>query len=364
MPTTDKRHPYMVHDLTDGRRVRGASLSADGQYVCVSYQTTERGGNSRWDYELRDVKTGRVLSRPTHNMRWMPRSTAWITEEREQGQRVLYKVNPLTGERTRWAAGLPEGSYTVSPTEDYLIITATEEGPKEDAGVFEVTEMDDRQPGWRKRSYLVRFDVRTGVSQRITFGSKGQYLADISADGQKLLIGASYSWLAQRPTEVGDYYLMDARTLKVDTLLRCEGFLGGAQFSPDGKQLLFTGTPEAFNRIGCQLPADRTPSMTENELFLYDIATRQVTPLTKDFDPSVDGGVDWSWADGMIYFRAECRDYVYLYQLNPKTGKIQKLPAKGDDVYRFDMAAHAPVLAYLSYKTMEPASAYVATIKP
>ena len=358
-PTIDKRHPYMVHDLTDGRRVRGVSLSPDGRYVFVSYQTTERGGNSRWDYELRDVKTGQVLSRPTQNIRWMPRTTAWIAEEREQGQRVLYKVNPLTGQRSRWTAGLPDGSYTISPAEDFLIITASEEGPKEDPGVFEVTEMDDRQPGWRKRNYLVRYDVASGVSQRITFGSKGQYLADISADGTKLLIGSSYSRLSKRPTEVADYYVMDARTLKVDTLLQCEGFLGGAGFSPDGRQILFTGNPEAFNRIGCQLPADRTPSMTENELFLYDIATKKVTPLTKDFDPSVDGGADWSLADGKIYFRAECRDYVYLYQLDPKSGKIVQLPCKGDDIYRFDMAAHASVLAYLSYNTLEPASAYV-----
>ena len=362
VPTTDQRHPYMVHDLTDGRRVRGVSLSPDGRMVCVSYQTTERGGNSRWAYELRDTKTGRLISRPTHNVRWMPRTAAWLEEEREQGLRVLYKVNPTTGERTRWAAGLPEGSYTVSPTEDYLIVTAEEEGPKEDKDVFEVVEMDDRQPGWRKRHYLVRFDVLSGISQRITFGPKGQYLEDISQDGTRLLIGSSYSRLARRPTEVQDVYIMDARTLKADTLLRGEGFLGGAQFSPDGRQLLLTGTPEAFDRIGCQLPPDRTPSMTENELFLYDIATRQVTPLTKDFDPSVEGSADWSWADGKVYFRAECRDYIYLYQLDPKTGKIVQLPCKGDDVYRFDMAAHAPVLAYLSYNTLEPASAYVATI--
>ena len=362
--STLNSHPYMVHDLTDGKRVRSVAVSPQGHYVCVGYQTTERGGNSRWDYELRDVKTGRLLSRPTHNVRWMPQTEAWLEEAREAGQRVLYKVSPLTGERTRWAAGVPDGSYTVSPTEDYLVITATEEGPKEDKDVFEVLEMDDRQPGWRTRSYLMKFDVQSGISQRITFGPKGQYLSDISQDGQRLLISSSYSRLAKRPTEVQDIYIMDSKTLKVDTVLQCEGFLGGGCFSPDGSQILFTGTPEAFNRIGCQLPASVTPSMTENELFLYDIATKKVTPLTKDFDPSIDGGADWSWADGQIYFRAECRDYVYLYQLDPKTGKIQKLPAKGDDVYRFDMAAHAPVLAYLSYNTMEPASAYVATINP
>ena len=358
VPTLAKEHPYMVHDLTDGRRVRGINLSADGQFATVSYQTTERGGQSRWEYELLDVKTQRVLSRPTQNVRWMPRTCAYIEEVWEDGKRMLYKVNPLTGERSVFAAGVPKGGYTISPTEDYLIITAEEEGPKEDKEVFEVLEMDDRQPGWRDRNYLVKMDLASGIAQRITFGTKGEYLNSISPDGQKLLVVSSYSRLAKRPTEVQDYYLLDVQTLKADTLMQCMGFLGSAQFSPDGKQLLFTGNPEAFDRIGCQLPADVTPSMTENELFLYDIATKQVTPLTKDFNPSIET-VDWSWADGLVYFSAEDRDYVNLFRLNPATGHIDRLPLPGDYAYRWDLAAHAPTLAYLSYKTMEPASAYI-----
>ena len=156
---------------------------------------------------------------------------------------------------------------------------------------------------------------------------------------------------------------MDIRTLKVDTLFVGAEFLGGGTFSPDGKQILFTGTPEAFGRIGCQLPADVTPSMTENELFLYDIMSKKVTPLTKDFDPSLDKGPDWCAADGMVYFTAEDRDYVNLFMLNPKTGKITKLAANGDDIYRFDKASNAPYISYLSYATMAPASAYVMDLK-
>ncbi|WP_028902556.1 prolyl oligopeptidase family serine peptidase [Prevotella sp. P6B4] len=359
--TLEKQHPYMVHDLTDGKRVRGINVSADGQLVCVSYQTTDRGGNSRWNYELRDAKTGKLISQPSRNPRWMPKSCAWLEEEKEGDKRVLYRVEPRTGVRSRYAYDVPEGGYTVAPTEDYLIITKEAEGPKEDQDVFEVLEMDDRQPGWRKRSYLVKYDVKTGISQRITFGNKGEYLSDISQDGSKLLIISNRSRLTKRPTTVSDVYVMDARTLQVDTLLSGAEFLGSGSFSPDGKQILFTGNPEAFNRIGCVLPASLTPSMTENELFLFDIASKQVTPLTKDFNPSVES-VDWSWADGQVYFSAEDKDYVNIFTLNPKTGKITQLPIQGDYAYRFDMASQAPVLAYLSYKTMEPASAYVATV--
>ena len=362
-PQITKVHPYMVHDLTDGKRVRNAQLSADGKYVIVSFQTTARGGKSLWDYELREVKTQRVLQRLNGSKQWMPRSVAYIDEEWQGDKRVLYKVDPATGQRTQWAYDIPRESYDISPTEDYLIFTCTEEGPKEDENVYQVLEMDDRQPGWRSRSYLKRYNIKSGLTQRITFGTKGEHLSDISQDGKKLLVVSSYSRLEKRPTEVQDVFIIDAQTLKVDTLLQREGFLGSCQFSPDASQVLFTGNPEAFNRIGCQLPADRTPSMTEYELFIYDLATKQVKPLTKDFDPNIDGGLTWSYADGNIYFYAECRDYVYVYQLNPKTGKITQLPCNGDYVYRLDMAEHAPVMAYLSYKTMEPASAYVLDLK-
>ena len=362
-PQITKVHPYMVHDLTDGKRVRNAQLSADGKYVIVSFQTTARGGKSLWDYELREVKTQRVLQRLNGSKQWMPRSVAYIDEEWQGDKRVLYKVDPATGQRTQWAYDIPRESYDISPTEDYLIFTCTEEGPKEDENVYQVLEMDDRQPGWRSRSYLKRYDIKSGLTQRITFGTKGEHLSDISQDGKKLLVVSSYSRLEKRPTEVQDVFIIDAQTLKVDTLLQREGFLGNCLFSPDASQVLFTGNPEAFNRIGCQLPADRTPSMTEYELFIYDLATKQVKPLTKDFDPNIDGGLTWSYADGNIYFYAECRDYVYVYQLNPKTGKITQMPCNGDYVYRLDMAEHAPVMAYLSYKTMEPASAYVLDLK-
>ena len=360
--TLDTRHPYMVHDLTDGKRVRGLSLSADGTYMSMAYQTVERGGKARWDYELRDVKSGRLVSLLPYNVRWMPKSVAYVVEGQVDGKQTLYKVDPATGSRTVFASGVPEGNYTIAPTEDYLIIHQEEEGPKKDKDVYEVVEMDDRQSGWRKRGYISKFDIATGVYERLTYGTKGAYLEDISRDGRKLLVGSSYSRLAKRPTSVTDIFVIDARTFEVDTLFTSQEFIGGGTFSPDASKILFRGTPEAFGRIGCQLPAEVTPSMTETELFLYDCASKQITPLTKDFDPSVDK-LDWSWADGQIYFTAEDRDYVNLFALNPETGKITKLPAKGDNVYRMDMAAHSPQIAYISYKTLEPASAYVLDVK-
>ena len=360
--TLSKKHTYMFSDLNNGKRVRGMSLSADGSLVVVSYQTTAPGGKSQWAYELRETKTGKLLRMLSSSPRWMPQSIAYLVDEKEGDTRKLYKVNPLTGERTVFADNLPEGSFNISPKEDYLIMSNREEGPKEDPEIYEIVEMDDRQPGWRSRSYLSKFDIATGMTQRITFGSKGEWLMDISRDGTKLLIGTSRSRLEKRPTTVWDVVIMDAKTLKTDTLIKDGEFLAGANLSPDATKLIVQATPEAFNRIGCILPENVTPNMYEYELYLFDIATKQVKPMTKDFAPAVSD-VEWSAADGKIYFTAEDRDYVRFYCMNPENGKIEQMPVAGDYVFRTSLASNAQMFAYLSYEAISPASAYVMNLK-
>ena len=360
--TLDKAHPLMVNDLTDGRWVRSISLSPDGKYTVLSCQTVEPDGKSHWDYELRDTKSGRLLRKLDYAWGWMPRTSAFLQEVTEGGKRNLYKIEPLTGVRELLTANVPEGHITLAPTEDYLILSRTEEGPKEDADIYEIVEMDDRQPGFRTRRYLARYDMASGLTQRLTFGSQSAWLMDISADGRKLLVGSSRSRLTKRPTTVTDVVVMDAQTLQTDTLLQAAEFLGEGHFSPDASQVLFTGNPEAFDRIGCVLPPEVTPSMTEYELYLFDIATGQVKPLTRDFDPSVSS-LQWSVADGKVYFTAEDRDYVRLFSLDPRTGNIRTLPTSGEYVYRLSLATQSPVVAYLAESVMQPSSAYVMTLK-
>ena len=360
--TLDKAHPLMVNDLTDGRWVRSISLSPDGKYTVLSCQTVEPDGKSHWDYELLETKTGRLLRKLDYAWEWMPRTNAFLQEVTEGDKRNLYKIEPLTGVREQLAANVPEGHITLAPTEDYLILSGTEEGPKEDADIYEIVEMDDRQPGFRTRRYLSRYDMASGLTQRLTFGSQSVWLMDISADGRKLLVGSSRSRLTKRPTTVTDILLVDAHSLQTDTLLQAAEFLGEGHFAPDASKVLFTGNPEAFGRIGCVLPPEVTPSMTEYELFLFDIATKEVKPLTRDFDPSVSS-LQWSVADGKVYFTAEDRDYVRLFALDPHTGSIRTLPTSGEYVYRLSLATQSPTVAYLAEGVMEPSSAYVLNLK-
>ena len=59
-------------------------------------------------------------------------------------------------------------------------------------------------------------------------------------------------------------------------------------FSPDGKQLLVAGAGDAFDGIGRNNQARTDLHSYDGQLFLYDLASRKASPLTKDFNPKRD----------------------------------------------------------------------------
>lgn len=97
--------------------------------------------------------------------------------------------------------------------------------------------------------------------------------------------------------------------------------------------------------------------MFDYQLFIMDVASREVKPVTKEFNPSVQQMV-WS-SDGNIYFTAENRDCVSLYRLNPVNGKFEQLPAGEEVVSGISVAASAPLMAYYGQSAMNPQRLYI-----
>lgn len=356
--TSSTQHNYTFNDVINGLRVNKTQVSADGKYAIIGYQNVQPGGRANAYCEIVELATGKVIRRNEPiNCRWMPHSIAYTFEERVGNSRTIRRVNVLTGERTDFASDLPEGGITISPTEDYLIISQEEKAPAGDADVYLVLEPDDKMTGWRNRNNLHRYDIATKQLQRITFGYHNASLYDISKDGKKLLVGVSRSRLTKRPTTITDFLIIDSQTLMTDTLMKGAEFLNSAMFSPDGKQILFAAPAEAFGGIGRDKDAGPYSSMYDVQLFLYDIASHTPSPLTKDFNPSVQNVV-WSKADGQIYISAEDRDYVNLFAINPVTRTIRKLPAKEEVISGFSIASDAPIMTYHGVSTMNPVRAY------
>lgn len=350
------KRAYNIYDVICAPNYPSVSISPNGKFIVVRKTWVDRKGNNHSISELRNSQTNRVMATFEENVKWMPASnklyftqkasdSSIAGEEKQDGTLQLITINPLTMEREVLAANISDGWFQFTPDEKTLIYTLYTEGRKKDAQVYDVKEPDDRQPGWRSRSYLAKFDLASGVLQPLTFGYHNVYLNDISADSRYLLIGKSEERLTKRPTTLNSYYRLNLNDMSIETLIEKGEFLNSAQFSPDGKSILVSASPEAFNGIGKNVEEGQTPSMIDTQLYLMTLSDKKVRPLTRDFNPNVQS-VEWSKVDGNIYFTAEDKDCVHLFQFNPKSGKFTLLKTPEEYIKSFSLASSAAEMAF------------------
>lgn len=358
----DGKHLYGMREVLLGTRFSGISVSPDGKYLITSYTTTYEGGRTSYISKLSEFATGKVLAEKQERISWMPTSSKYYYTKRAVDGNQLVTVDPSTGIESVLVEDLPQGSFSFTPDEKTLIFSLVQQGPAEREGIYQILTPDDRQPGWRNRSYAAKYDIETGVMQQLTFGYHNSYISDVSVDGQYALLYVNQERLTQRPTTVSSLYLLNLQTLDAELLIDKDGFMGGASFSPDGKQILLSGSPEAFDRIGMNVKEGQTPSLTDQQLYIMEIASKKIRPMTKNFDPCVQSH-EWNRFDGQIYFTAENRDYYSLYRMNPKNGKIEQLETKEDLVNKFSIASGAPFMAYYGQGAMNSDRLYVVDLK-
>ena len=358
----DGKRNYSLNDVMHGTRFSGASLSPDGKYLMTSYRTTQVGGRTSGVTKITELATGKVLVQRPDYLQWMPKSNRYYYTRQGVDGRQLVAVEPASGQEFLLAEKLPDGYFQIAPSEDWLLYSLTQEGPKERKEIYEVIEPDDRQPGWRNRSYLAKYDLKTGLMQPLTFGYHNAWSLDISEDGNKVLMMTNRSRLTKRPTTVSSLLLLDVNTLKVDTLVAEDGFLNSAQFSPDSKRIVVTASAEAFGGIGLNVKEGQIPNMYDYQMYLMDLADKKVTPMTKHFNPSVQRVV-WNKVDNQIYFTAENRDYVSLYSMNPLDGKIRQQETMEDLVKGISFSSEMPLLAYYGQGAMNSDRLYTLDTK-
>ncbi len=348
--------------MLHGKRFQQMQISPNGQWLITGYTTSLENGRSFRTTSVSELATGNVVAKCADKISWMPKSNLyWYTKNDANGKNII-AVDPSTGKETIFAKGIPDNPFQISPTEDFLICSIEQKGPAEKEAIYEVIEPDDRQSGWRNRSYLAKYDLTTGVMQPLTFGYMNTWLADISQDGKKALVMTSRSRLTERPTTLYTLHLMDLVSLQMTPLVEDDGFISSAAFSPCGTMVAIVGTPEALGGIGKNVKEGQTPSMYDYQMFIMDLEDKKTTAVTRNFNPNV-GSFVWSRYDSNIYFSAEDKDMINMFRLNPRSGKIAQIETPEDLVKQFSIASAAPVMVWYGQGASNSDRAYITDLK-
>ncbi|MDR1373184.1 MAG: prolyl oligopeptidase family serine peptidase [Dysgonamonadaceae bacterium] len=361
--TTAKRRIF-INDIIEGNRLSGgSSISPSGKYFITGSTKTFADGKSISTLELREMSANRTFYVFLQGVspRWAHGEDRLIFTRQNDDGRDLYTLDVPSMSETLIATNIPTESFRSSNDGKFLFYSKREEIPADKGDVKRVLSPSDRSGAYRGRRSLWLYSFETNTAQRITFGHTSVSWADISPDSRKALIIKHEEIMTERPFGNNTLYELDLATLKMDSLLT-DAFIGGVQYSPDGAKLLLTGSGEAFGGIGLNIKAGQISNAYDNQAFILDRKTFDIKPITKNFNPNVNGA-QWAEYDGQIYFSVEDKDREQVYVYNLQKDDFRKLNLQEDIVRGFRVAEQAPIAIFQGQGTNNAYRLYAYNLK-
>jgi len=349
--TTDPTNRKNIYHLMDGVKITGVDLSHDGKYYAVNYRRSLPPGDELESWtEIKRSDNKQLVHSFRHarisQLQWLPNSNriSYVGSQKEKSTIFLFDlekgtINTLLHDVEKLAG------YRWAPNEKFLIYTIREEPDKKEAVMNHLLGMEDRQPHWRNRSFLYRYELASGEMSRLTWGNLTTSLHDISPDSRKIIFSQRFTDYDERPFSKQNLFLMDLESLALDTIQFEENWGVRVSFSPDGKSLLATGGPESFKGIGLKLSEGDIPHNSDTQLFIYDLKTKSVKPITRDFDPSVESA-HWHAVDKHIYLTVTEEDYRRLYRYDVARDRFTLIQTGTDYISSINFANNALTAAY------------------
>jgi len=351
-----------------GKRVTRTSISPNGGYILISYRNMVKEKVISTT-ELHEIKSGKQVlidnNNTKHLLSWMPASEKLFYTEITDGGTNLITIDPATLQETLLAKNIPNQYIRFSPDERTLYYSKTEKADESKSDLKLWKSVQDRQPqpsGYMNRSFIYKYDIYTGLSQQLTYGSHSTHLNDISPDSKQLLFSISDETPTERPFYKSTMFRLDLQTMQADTLWANDGFAGSATFSPDGKRILIQGSAEAFGGIGQDIAPGQIANSYNRLAFIMDLDTKKIDPFTKNFDPSINSCF-WNKKDNLIYLTTTDQDYVNIYKYYPSNKTFSKLPLNEDVIQSFSIANNSETAVYYGLGQKNSTRAYTFDLK-
>lgn len=341
---TNPRSTLALTHLMDNAFPTSASISADGSLVAITIRESRHGVDS-WEnrIEIRRFDNGQTVATYRGGMQvsglnWAPSGNRFSYVSRSAGKGTVWVVDLDRGTQVAVLQDVERlGGHTWADDGSFMVYSVSEENKREASGVNRLDGMHDRYPTWRNRSFLYRLDLATGFRERLTAGELSTGLNSISPDGNRLVYTRTHVDYSTRPFTRVQMSLLNLSSLESELLAETP-WIGGASFSPDGNKLLITGSPNAFDGIGSTV--EGLSNDYDTQAYIFDLQTRQATPITRDLDASV-GSVSWSRDGRNVYITATDKSLVSLYRYDTRNNRHAKLDTVVDITSGFSLAQNA-----------------------
>ncbi len=340
-----------INHLMNGIKAGSASLSPDGKMYAISLSRalppSDRSEN--W-MEIKQVSDGKLLHSFRHasisSLSWAPEGNIVSYRTTREGKGTIWMYDLDNGVYKTILEDIEDlGSWSWSPDGSFIIYSLQEKVNDDEGDLKRLIGMQDRLPGYRTRNFLYRIDIRTGIRERLTHGFLTTSLHAVSPCAKKILFSQSRPDYLERPYSKQDIFIMDLENKIVDTLFKDMRWGISGTFSPDAKQILFTGGPSAFYGAGENIPEGMIANNYDTQAYIYTLENGRVDPFTRDFDPSISQAV-WSKSDNLIYLLVGEEDYGNLYRYDPKNRRFTKMNTGEEVINRIMLANNESVLVY------------------
>lgn len=357
--STSPEYFLSLKNVLDDPRPGNVVISPDGDLAAVTITKSNPANNNYESWiELYETNTGNLIITYKGGMnlsgfQWSPAGNVFSYTSRERNETTLWVVDNKNGTSTELLKGKNDFiNYSWSPEGDFIVYSITDKTAENKTGLKKLEGLGDRQPNWRNRNFLYMVNYPSGTTRRLTAGELSTNLNSISTDGKKIIFTRIFPDLTKRPYTKTAFYIMDLETMKIDSIYT-GNWSGTARWSPDSKKILFTGSPSLFGETGLNLPEDYIPNEYDTQAYIYDTTTKQVEPITKYFNPSINSAY-WSENENAIYFTTTDKSFnnLYRYSLDKKT--FVHVITNTDMINSISFAKNKPVAAFTGMSANQP----------
>ncbi len=361
--TVSPQRHLTLREILDVPASKRVLISPTGNVFSVFLSSREDGKQKNW-VEIRSTKDGKLIRSfkdlgKLAQFKWRPDGLAFSFLKKEKGKAYIVEVFNDGSLRKIELKGKNIMNYLWSPDSKKIFYVARKEGKEFSGGAKQLLSLEDRQRGARDVYYLYGVYENGGFNFRLTSSDKTRSIESISPDGKYLLLSESGIDYKKRPYSFKNYYMVDLKTFSIKKLFKSY-WVSRGEFI-DNRRILFLGGPDSFGGVGLNLKEQKLANDYDTQAYIYEIETKKVFPITKDFYPSIRS---FKVVDSrVIYFNVYEKSLVTIWKYDIKKRKFKKLAINYDFTTSFSVDKYGRKAVFISNNSNTPRKVYSMNLK-